>query len=170
MIKRTFESISIPFHLYGGNVLPPQLTAIKLFQHINPCSFSRNLEISLKFSVNITYLYRSWIMCKMYSNRTPRQSFRRLRTFCLFCKMVINQTILMAISLSNRSCPYELNASIDYWLKTTSHYDVIAPSTVPITQNAKLFKSQPVPFFDALSCNKITAHGGVWNTSATHQT
>ena len=38
--------------------------------------------------------------------------------------MVINKTIVMAISLSNRSCPYEFNASIDCWLKTTSHYDV----------------------------------------------
>ena len=26
-----------------------------------------------------------------------------------------------------------------------------------------------MPFFDALSCDKITAHGGVWKTSATHQ-
>ena len=30
-------------------------------------------------------------------------------------------------------------------------------------------KSQAVPFFDALSCNKITAHGWVWNTLETHQ-
>ena len=56
-------------------------------------------------------------------------------------KMVINKTILMAISLSNRSWPYEFNASIDCWLKTTSHYDVIAPSTVSTTQNAKLLPS-----------------------------
>ena len=59
-------------------------------------------------------------------------------TLCFFCKMVINKTILMAISLSNRNCPYEFNASIDCWLITTSHYDVIAPSTVSTTQNAKL--------------------------------
>ena len=46
----------------------------------------------------------------------------------------------MAISLCNRTCPYwdESNASIDNWLKTTSHYDVMAPSTVSTTQNAKL--------------------------------
>ena len=76
----------------------------------------------------------------------------------------------MAIALSNKSCPYEFNASIDCWLETTSHYDVIAPSTVSTTQNAKLLPSpKPVPFFDALSCDKITVHGGLWNTSATHQ-
>ena len=63
-------------------------------------------------------------------------------TFYLFCKMVIDKTIVMAISLSNRSCQYEFNASIDLWLKTTSHYDVIAPSTVSTTQNAKLLTSR----------------------------
>ena len=61
--------------------------------------------------------------------------------FCLFCKMVINKTIVRVISLSNRSCPYEFNASIDFWLKTTSHANVIAPSTVSTTQNAKLLPS-----------------------------
>ena len=60
---------------------------------------------------------------------------------CLFCKMVINKTIVRVMSLSNRSCPYEFNASIDFWLKTTSHVDVIAPSTVSTTQNAKLLPS-----------------------------
>ena len=48
----------------------------------------------------------------------------------------------MAISLSNRRCPYEFNALIDCWLKTTGHYDVIAPSTVSNTQNAKLLTSR----------------------------
>ena len=62
-------------------------------------------------------------------------------TFCLFCKMVINKTILLAISLSNRSCSYEFTASIDCWLKTSSHYNVITPSTVSTTQNAKLLPS-----------------------------
>ena len=56
--------------------------------------------------------------------------------------MVIDKTILMALSLSNRVCPYEFNASIDCWLKTTSHDDVIAPSTVSNTQNAKLLTSR----------------------------
>ena len=55
--------------------------------------------------------------------------------------MVINKTIVRVISASNRSCPYEFNASIDFWLKTTSHVDVIAPSTVSTTQNAKLLPS-----------------------------
>ena len=45
------------------------------------------------------------------------------------------------MSLSNRSFPYEFNASIDFWLKTTSHVDVIAPITVSTTQNAKLLPS-----------------------------
>ena len=45
------------------------------------------------------------------------------------------------MSLSDRSCPYEFNASIDFWLKTTSYVDVIAPSTVSTTQNAKLLPS-----------------------------
>ena len=57
-------------------------------------------------------------------------------------KMVMNKTILIAISLSNRSFPHEFNASIDCWLKTTSHYDVILPSTVSSTQNAKLLTSR----------------------------
>ena len=96
------------------------------------------------------------------------------------CKMVINKTILMAISLSNRSCPYEFNASIDCWLKTTSHYDVIAPSTVSTTQNAKLPPSSNL--CHSLMLCHVTAHGdgvgwggvgvgvvgGQWNTSATH--
>ena len=55
--------------------------------------------------------------------------------------MVINKTILRVIFLSNRSCPYEFNASIDFWLKPTSHVDVIVPSTVSTTQNAKLLPS-----------------------------
>ena len=59
-------------------------------------------------------------------------------TFCLFCKIVINKAIMIAISLSNRSCPYEFNALIDFSLKTTSPVDFIAPSTVSTTQNAKL--------------------------------
>ena len=40
--------------------------------------------------------------------------------------MVIDKTMVRVISLSNGSCPYEFNASIDFWLKTTSHVDVIA--------------------------------------------
>ena len=121
--------------------------------------------------MNITDPPKSWIMCKNIYQPDGRQDnvfvdyvtltlheFRRFYhdiysswiswiyrdkhgTFCLFYKMVINKTILMAISSSNRSCPYESNASIDCWLKTTSHYDVIAPSTVSTTQNAKLLPS-----------------------------
>ena len=45
------------------------------------------------------------------------------------------------MSLSNRIFPYEFNASINSWLKTTSHLDVKAPSTVSTTQNAKLLPS-----------------------------
>ena len=83
---------------------------------------------------SISYdIYSSWIS---WINRDKHD------TFCLFCKMVIDKTILMAISLSNRSCPYEFNASIACWLKTTSRYDVIAPSTVSTTQNAKLLTSR----------------------------
>ena len=44
--------------------------------------------------------------------------------------MAINKTIVIGISLSNRSCPYEFNSSIDFCLKTTSQVDVIAPSIV----------------------------------------
>ena len=43
--------------------------------------------------------------------------------------------------LFDRNCPYEFNASIDCWHKSTSHFDVIAPSTVSTTQNAKLLPS-----------------------------
>ena len=71
--------------------------------------------------------------------------------FCFFCKMVTNKAILMVISLSNRSCPYEFNASIDCWLKTTSHYDVIAASTVSSTQNVKLLLS-PNPCHSLMLC------------------
>ena len=60
----------------------------------------------------------------------------------------------MAISLSNRSCPYEFNASIDCWLKTTSHYDVIVPSTVSTTKNAELLTSRNLCH---LSCAEIDA-------------
>ena len=173
-LKELFNPLSSPLHLYGGNYLPPQLAAIALFQHINPCSLSRSLVISLKFSVNITNPPRSWIMCKniwqpdvwtkFSSIALPLtlHGFRRFYyisgdiysswisliyrdkhgTFCLFSKMVMNKTILMAISLSNRSFPHEFNASIDCWLKTTSHYDVILPSTVSTTQNAKLLTSR----------------------------
>ena len=111
--------------------------------------------------MNITDPPRSWIMCKNIYQPDGRQDnvfvdyvtltlheFRRFYhdiysswiswiyrdkhgTFCLFYKMVINKTILMAKSSSNRSCPYESNASIDCWLKTTSHYDVIAPFQPP---------------------------------------
>ena len=150
--------------------MPLQLTAIALFQHTNTCNFSRSLQISLKFSVKITDPPRSWIMCKKYIatgrinkvfvdyvtlNPTWISSLcydiylswilliyrDKLGTFCLFSKMVINKTIMMAISLSNRSCPYEFSASIDCWLKTTSRYNVITPSTVSTTQNAKLLPS-----------------------------
>ena len=172
MIKQLLNPLSSHFYLYEGNSLPPQLTTIALFQHINTCSFSRSLQISLKFSVNIADPPISWIMSKKYiaTGRldkvffdyvTPNPTwisslllnsswisswiswiYRDIHgTFCFFCKMVINKTILMAISLSYRSCPYEFNASIDCWLKTTSHYDVIAPSTVSTTQDAKLLPS-----------------------------
>ena len=63
-LKQLLNPLSSPFYLYEGNFLPPQLTAMALFQHINTCNFSRSLQISLKFSVNITEPPRSWIMCK----------------------------------------------------------------------------------------------------------
>ena len=165
-LKQLLNPLSSPFHLHGGNFLPPQLTTMALFQHINPCNFSRSLEISVKFSVNITDPPRSWIMCKKYiATRcldkvfvdyvTPNPTWVSLLLlwylfilnfmnlswqtwYLLFvlCEMVINKTILMAISLSNRSSPYEFYASVNCWLKTTSHYDVIAPSTLSSTQIA----------------------------------
>ena len=52
--KQLLNSHPSPFDLHGGNFLPPQLTSLAPFQHINHCNFSRSLEISLKFSVNIT--------------------------------------------------------------------------------------------------------------------
>ena len=58
--------------------------------------------------------------------------------FCYFCKMVINKTIVIGISLSHKSCTYEFNASIDFWLKITSQVHVIAPSTVLTSEKAKL--------------------------------
>ena len=63
-LKQLLNPLSSPFYLYEGNFLPPRLTAIALFQHINTCNFYRSLQISLKFSVNITDPSRSWIMCK----------------------------------------------------------------------------------------------------------
>ena len=63
-LKQLLNPLSSPFYLYGGNFLPLQFKAIALYQHINPCNFSRSLVISLKFSVNITDPPRSWIMCK----------------------------------------------------------------------------------------------------------
>ena len=52
--------------------------------------------------------------------------------------MVTNKTIVIGISLSNRSCSYEFNVSIDFWLKTTSQVDVIMLSIILTTQNVKL--------------------------------
>ena len=104
--KQLLNPLSSPFHSYGSNFLPPQLTAIALFQHINPCNFSRSLVISLKFSVNITDPPRSWIMCKIYSNRTSRQRFRRLRYPKPYMDFVAF-TIYLVISIH-----LELNLSI----------------------------------------------------------
>ena len=64
-LQPLLNPLSSPFHLHGGNFLPPELTVTALFQHINPCNFSRSLEISLKFSVKITDPLRSWIMCNI---------------------------------------------------------------------------------------------------------
>ena len=63
-LKQLWNPLSSPFYLYGGNFLLPQLTSIAFFEQINPCNFSRSLQISLKFSVNIIDPPRSWIMCK----------------------------------------------------------------------------------------------------------
>ena len=141
MIKTTFESTFITFSLIWGNYLPPQLTAIALFQHINPCNYSKSLEISLKFSVNIN-VQKLYIYCILNFMNLSWQTW-----YLLFCKIVINKTILMAISLSNRNCPYEFNASVDCWRKSTSHYDVIAPSTVSTIQNNKLLTSRNLCHF-----------------------
>ena len=46
------------------------------------------------------------------------------------------------IGISNRSCPHEFNASIDSVSKSQSQVDVFAPSTVLITQNAKLLPGE----------------------------
>ena len=59
--KQLLNPLSSPFHLYGGNFLSPQLTAIAL---INPWNFYRSLQISLNFSVNIIDPPRGGIMCK----------------------------------------------------------------------------------------------------------
>ena len=61
-LKQLLNPLLSPFYLYGGNFLPPQLTA-KAF----------GLEISLKFSVN-----RIELCAKIYSNRTSRQSLHWL--------------------------------------------------------------------------------------------
>ena len=146
-LKQLLNPLPSPFHLYGDHFLPPQLTAIALFQHINPCNFSRSLEISLKCSVNITDPPRSWIMCKNIQQPTVLKKFwfitlpltlnefRRFcyniysswiswishdkawYCFCLFCKMVIKKTIVIGISLSTRNSPYKFNAPIVFWLK-----------------------------------------------------
>ena len=147
MIKTTFESTFITFSLIWGNYLPPQLTAIALFQHINPCNYSKSLEISLKYSVNINV--QKYIATGCLDNLFIL-NFMNLSWqtwYLLFCKMVINKTILMVISLSNRNCPYEFNASVDCWRKSTSHYDVIAPSTVSTIQNNKLLTSRNLCHF-----------------------
>ena len=68
--------------------------------------------------------------------------------FCMFCKMVINQTTGMGISLSNRSCPYKFNASIDFWHKATSQVDVRAPSIVL----NRMLNCYQVPACVILSC------------------
>ena len=65
---------------------------------------------------------------------------QRIIRLCYFCKMVINKTIVIGISLSNRICQYEFNASIDF-CKITSQVHVIAPSTVLTSDNAKLLPS-----------------------------
>ena len=79
-------------------------------------------------------------------------------TFCLFCKMVINKTVMIAISLCNISGPYEFNSSIDFWLKTTSHVDVIAPSTVSTIQNVKLLPS-PNLWHSLMLCHVTRSQG-----------
>ena len=61
----------------------------------------------------------------------------------------------MAISLSNRSCPYEFNASIDCWLKTTSHVNVIT------FQPPRMLNCYQVPTCAILWCFVIGFNHGV---------
>ena len=78
-----------------------------------------------------------------------------------FCKIVINKIILVPISLSNRSCPYEFNASIDCWFKTTSHCDVIAPPTV---STPRMLNCYQVPTCAILRCFVMWQDHSTWGS------
>ena len=65
-LKQLLNPLLWPFHLYGGNLMPTQLTAIALFQHIYPFNFSRSLEISLNFFSEFNRPTCNWIMYKKY--------------------------------------------------------------------------------------------------------
>ena len=69
--------------------------------------------------------------------------------------MVINKTIVIGISLSNGTCPYKFNASINH--KSSRCYYAVYWFNHPECLTAT--KSQVVPFFNALLRNKITVHG-----------
>ena len=64
MIKPTFESTSITVLLIWRSFLASSGYGNGIFQHINPCNFFRSLDISPKFSANITHPPRSWITVK----------------------------------------------------------------------------------------------------------
>ena len=107
---------------------------------------------SLYYDIYTSWI--SWIYCD-----------KALYVFCYFCKMIINKTIVIGISLSNRSCPYEFNASIDFWLKITSQVDVITPSTVLTSKNAKLLPSPNL--CHSLMLFRVTRSHSEWG-SVTH--
>ena len=118
-VKLLLNSLSSPFYFYGGTFLPPQLMAMAFYQYINPCNFSKSLQILSNFQ-RIKYIATGRLDKVFLAYATP------------------NKTIVIGISLSNRICPHESNASIYFWLKTTSQVDVIAPSIVWTIQNVKL--------------------------------
>ena len=172
-LKQLLIPLPPPFHLYGGNSLPPQLTATALFQHINPCNFSRSLMISVKFSKNVTNPHRIWIICKkcIATGRldkvfvdcvTPNPTWIMLLLlwylfilnfmnvwgqtwYLLFCKMIINKKSWWQYPyLTEVTHTNSMHQSI---VDSTSHYDVKAPSTVSTMQNAKLLTSRNLCHF-----------------------
>ena len=68
-----------------------------------------------------------------------------VRCVSLSILMVINKTIGKGISLFKRSCPYEFNASIYFWLKTTSQVDVSCSAPSIVFNNSDSTKPLPSP-------------------------
>ena len=49
-LKPLLNPLSSPFHLYGGNLLPPQLTEIALFQHTVPDTHKFPLDARIRIA------------------------------------------------------------------------------------------------------------------------